>query len=273
MSSNSPTTFSEGKTLKLSIDERDRAQSMVKYGRRQDVLLGRIMLEGFESLSETEQVEFYLHHYKPKKGTDVQAIAQSLVEKYECLAEIAFLSEKELMAAEGMYPALARRFTNLGKLLLSYAKYERVYQPVYIRSIAELCKYVLPLYRVCEYPGTWQLCLNENFELIYQREIVPSRAWGEGDAVENSLQDADFACAKYVIIVQMCGREFADPKPYDKKHAKLHAERLSEMGCVLLDVVLIDEGKLTSMYELGMVKPFGKNNKNRQVYLDERKDQ
>lgn len=258
--------------MKLSIDERDRAQSMVKYGPRKDQLLGRIMLEGFESLSECEQVEFYLHYYKPRKGTDVQALAQNMLAKFGSLAEMAFLSEKTLLTAEGMYPALARRFAGLGRLLLTYAKYERVYQPIYIRSIMELCRHVLPLYRVCECPGTWQLCLNEGFELIYQREIVPSRAWGEEDAVENSLEDADFTCAKYVIIVQMCGKELSDPKDYDKKHAKLHAQRLSDMGCVLLDVVLIDEGKLTSMYELGMVKPFGMNNQDRRVYLEERKD-
>ena len=258
--------------MRLLTDERDRAESMVKYGPRKDQLLGRIMLEGFESLSESEQVELFLNYYKPKKGTDVQALAQNMVEKFGSLGEMAFLSQKELMAAEGMYPALAKRFTNLGRLLLAYAEYERNYQKIYIRSVTELCKHVLPLYRVCEYPGTWQLCLNEGYELIYQREIVPSRAWGEDDAVENSLEDAHLTCAKYVIIVQMCGREHATPKDYDKKSAELLAGRLSEIGCVLLDVVLIDEGKITSMYEKGMVKPFGSKIKDRRVYLEEGMD-
>ena len=171
------------------------------------------------------------------------------------------------MQAEGMYYALAQRYTNLGELVKTYARYERVYKKIYIRSIVDMCRHVLPLYRRSSFPGTWQLCLNENFELIYQREIVPSRAWGEADAVEYSLEDEELVDAKYVIIVQMCGRELASPNAYDKKHAKLHAERLRNAGRVLLDVVLVDEGKITSMYETGSIKPFGKRISDRQNYL------
>lgn len=253
--------------MKLLTEERFRAQSMIDFGPRREQVLGKMMLGGFESLTEAEKIEFYLHKCRPKKGTDVQAISVLLLETFGGIADVIFLTEKQLLQAEGMYPALARRFTNVGRLVKAWAKYEQVYRKVYIRNIVELCRYVLPLYRRSEYPGTWQLCLNEAFELVYENEIVPSRAWGEDDAVENSLLDAEFVHAKYVIIVQMCGRELANPKPYDKKHARLHAERLREAGFVLLDVVLVDEGKITSMYELGMVKPFGKRINDRQNYL------
>lgn len=259
--------------MKLSIEERDRAQSMVKYGPRHDQLLGRILLEGMESLAEEEKIEFYLGCYKPKKNLDLQALARRMAEKFGTLADIALLSPAELMQAEGMYRALAERFSNLGKLLRTFVRYEKVYQKVYIRSVVELIRYILPLYRISSYPGTWQLCLNEAYELIYQREITPSRAWGEEDAVENSLSDAHFSSAKYVIIVQMCGREPANPKEYDKKHAKIHAQRLQEIGCGLLDVALVDEGQLTSMYELGMIAPFSGRAENKQSYLNERVDQ
>ena len=240
---------------------------MVDCGTRKEKLTGKIMLDSFESLTEEEKIEFYLQCCRPKKGTDAHAIALDMLNKFGGLADTVFLHKKELMTAEGMYPALADRYARLGMLVKSFACYERLYEKIYIRSVAEMCRYVLPLYRKSSYPGTWQLCLNEAFELVYEHEITPSRAWGEDDAVENSLTDADFACAKYVIIVQMCGREFADPKPYDKKHAKLHAERLGEIGCVLLDVVLVDEGKITSMYELGMVKPLGKRISDCENYL------
>jgi len=253
--------------LKLSIDERDRAQTMIDFGPRREKLLGRVMLGGFNALTEAEKIEFYLHACRPKRGSDVQRIAESMLETFGGIADVVFLGERELTRAEGMYPALAKRFTNLGRLIQAYARYERVYQKVYIRNIMELCRYALPLYRRSSFPGTWQLCLNEAFELVYEHKIVPSRAWGEEDAVENSLMDAECARAKYVIIVQMCGRELASPKPYDRKHARLHAERLREINCVLLDVVLVDEGKITSMYELGMIKPLGKKIADRQNYL------
>lgn len=259
--------------MKLSIEERDRAQSMVKYGPRRDQLLGRILLEGMESLTEAEKTEFYLGCYKPKKNLDLQALAERMAEKFGTLADTVLLSPAELMQVEGMYRALAERFCGLGRLLETFARYESIYQKIYIRSVVELFQYILPLYRVCSYPGTWQLCLNEAYELVYQREITPSRAWGEEDAVQNSLSDAHFSSAKYVIIVQMCGREPASPKPYDKQHAKIHAQRLEEIGCRLLDVALVDEGRLTSMYELGMISPFGGRAANKQSYLNERVNQ
>ena len=227
---------------------------MIEYGTRYDQLTGRIMLYGMESLSDVEQVEFHLYYYRPKKGMDVHALAERMVEKYGGMAELAFLTVNELMEVKGMYRALAQRFTNYGELLKKFAQYERIYQKTYIRNITDLCRFALPLYRECQLPGTWQLCLNEGYELIYYREITPSLAWGEEDSMEKSLHDMEFSSAKYSIIVQMRGREFADPKPYDKKHAKLLAERLRQINCHLLDVVMIDEGKLTSMHELGMIK-------------------
>lgn len=245
--------------MKLLIDERERAKSMVDFGPRHEKLLGRILLEGMDSLTDAEQIEFYLHCCKPKKGLDVQALAQSLAEKYGDLADTAFLSVQELMQAKGMYRSLAERFAKFGLLLHKFAEYEMVYPKIHIRSIIELCRHVLPLYRASAIPGTWQLCLNDDFELIYQREIAPSRAWGEEGFIQNALEDVEFTDARYAVIVQMCGRELSNPKPYDKEHAKLYAQRLSEMGCRLLDVVLVDEGRLTSMYELGMMGfAFGK---------------
>ena len=246
---------------------------MVKYGPRQDQLLGRILLEGMKSLTEEEKIEFYLGCYKPKKNLDLQLLARRMAEKFGSLADMVLLSPAELMQVEGMYRALAERFSNLGKTIRTFARYEKVYQKIYIRSVVELFQYILPLYRISSYPGTWQLCLNEDYELIYQREITPSRAWGEEDAVQNSLSDAHFFSAKYVIIVQMCGREPANPKEYDKQHAKIHGQRLQEIGCRLLDVALVDEGRLTSMYELDMIALFSGRAENKQSYLNERVNQ
>jgi len=252
--------------LKLSTDERQHAQILSSSSRREQHLLGRIQLEGMESLSDAEQVEFHLYYYRPKRGVDARALAERMVEKFGGLANLALLTAKELMTVEGMYPALARRFTGYGRLLRQWREYERRYRRIYIRGIVDLCRHVLPLYRVSKYPGTWQLCLSEDYELIYQREIAPSLGWGEEDCVAESLQDADFTGAKYVIIVMMYGRVPASPKLYDKQHARLHAQRLAEMNKVLLDVVMVDEGRLTSMYELGMIKPEGKKAADRRNY-------
>lgn len=254
--------------MRLSIEERDRAQSMLEYGSRREKLLGRVLLEGMESLTEAERVEFYLYGCKPAKSVDVQALAQRLTEKFGSLADMVFLSPKELMQA-GMGRSLAERFTGVGRLAEKFARYERSYRKIYIRSVAELCSYILPLYRSCSYPGTWQLCLNDGYELVYQREICASRAWGEQDAAENSLADAYFSSARYCIIVQMCGREPANPKDYDRKYAKIHAGRLEEIGCRLLDVVLVDEGRIASMYEMGLMDPEGRRIYNHQLYEDE----
>lgn len=257
--------------MKLSTEDKRQADMMVKYGRRDEQLLGRIMLCGMESLSDAEQVEFYLYYYQIKKDLDARALAERMVEKFGDMANLALLSAKELMQVEGMYPALARRFTNFGELLKSYVRYERHYKPIHIRNIIEMCRHVLPLYRASAFPATWQLCLNADYELIYQREIAPSIGWGEEAYIEEGLFDAEYSSAASVIVVQMRGTQFADPKPYDKKHAKLYAERLEKIGCRLLDVVMVDEGKLVSMYELGMIRPDGKKVADRQVYFDENK--
>lgn len=253
--------------MKLSTKEKIRAQALIDYGSRVEQLEGRIMLHGFDSLTDAEEVEFHLYYYKPKKGMDVQALAQRMVEKYGDLSRLALLGVRELMQVEGMYRGLAQRFTNYGKLLRKYVRYERIYQRDYIRNITELCRYVLPLYRKSPLPGTWQLCLNETYEVIYGCEIAPSLAWGE--YMDEALTDAQYSSCKYVIIVLMCGRQFADPKPYDKKNAKLFAQRLEEIGCWLLDVVLVDEGKLTSMHEEGMLTKTARKRSDRQVYTAE----
>lgn len=244
--------------MKLSTEERFHAEVLAGSSRRDQQLLGRILLYGMESLSDAEQVEFHLYYYRPKKGINVQTLAGRMVEKYGGLADLAFLSESELLQVEGMYPALARRFSNYGRLLKSFARYEHRYEKIHIRSMIELCRHILPLYRASQYPGCWQLCLNEDFELVYEREIAPSLGWGEEDCVAESLLDAEITDCKYVIIALMYGRVPASPKPYDKQHAKLHAQRLAQVNKVLLDVVMVDEGKITSMYELGMIKPWGK---------------
>ena len=245
---------------------------MMQSSNRRNHLQGKYTLHGYDSLDKYEKVEFLIGFCNPKKSLDLQALSHRLVDEVGEMPVLLTGTAKALLQVEGMYPALAKRFLSYMDFLREYCRYIQLYKPVYIRNVTDMCRHVLPLYRKCTPPCTWQINLTETFELIYEEEILPSRAWGEEDGVEKSLQLAWEVSAKYVIIVQMCGKEWADPKPYDKKHAKLHAERMKEKGYELLDVVLVDEGKIVSMFEEGLINRTGKTKADRQNYQEEQDD-
>lgn len=217
-------------------------------GRRERLRL-RIRLNGIESLKDYEVLEFLLYYVVPRMDMNDQAHA--LIDRFGSVGGVLRAELKELTAC-GLSRGTAEWLCVIGDTLADIGGLRRR-DNVYLRDLFSVLVYSCGLYRRMKSPASVQLCVDKHGRVVYQREITPSRAWGEPIVLRDALHDMISSNAKSAIILQFTGREIAEPDEYDFERAQGYSDALDAAHCRLDDVVLIGESGSASLRQLGRI--------------------
>ncbi len=217
-------------------------------GRRERLRL-RIRLNGIETLKNHEIIEYLLYYTVPRQDMNQQAHA--LIDRFGSVREVLQAETKQLMDC-GIGKSSAEWLCTIGEAMLGIGEMRRKHN-IYVTNLMAALVYGYRLYDITPKPASIQLCTDKYGRVIFQREITPSRSWGEPIVLRDAINDVISTNAKGAIILQFTGREPAEPDEYDTECAKNYALSLEAAGCSLNDVVLIGDGGSTSMRQHGMI--------------------
>ncbi len=233
----------------------------IHFGHRERIR-SRIAAGGLDRLQPHEVLEFLLYFVVARQ--DVNALSHSLLDHFGTLEDVLKGEIPELMKVEGVGRKTATWLALVGECVYE-CNHARQDERLPLENFMQVFKYACAEYRKAAPPCTIQLCMDAACRLSYRRVICESRAWGEPDTLREALSDVISAQARNVIILQFVGNMHADPDDYDKNHAREYGYALSCAGCNLLDVVLVGDGGIASMRQLGFVPDHSDNRINHKV--------
>lgn len=219
------------------------------HGGHRDRLRRRVQFAGLDSLKPHEALEFLLSYIIPRQ--DVNDLAHALIESFGTVDDVLHAEAPELMRVDGMGKRTAEWLCWVGESVDAFT-HLKASDGVVLNTGLKTMRHGLLLRRGVEVPGTWQLCLNRDYHLMFQREICPSRAWGEPLIMRDALNDVLNMKAKHVILIQFTGRDLPRPDQYDVDHARGYGGTLRLAGCDLVDILFINDYDCVSMCQEGM---------------------
>lgn len=218
------------------------------HGGHRDRLRRRVQIAGLDSLKPHEALEFLLSYIIPRQ--DVNDLAHSLIDNFGTVDDVLHAEVPDLMRVNGMGKRTAEWLCWVGETVDAFT-HLKVSDSIVLNTSMKTMKHAMRLRRRIEAPGTWQLCLNRDYHLIFQREICPSRAWGEPLTMREALNDVLNMKTKHVILLQFTGSEPPQPDQYDVDHARGYGGTLRQAGCELVDILFINEYDCVSMQQEG----------------------
>ena len=223
------------------------------HGGHRERIRARIAQGGLDRMQPHEVLEFLLYYAIPRQ--DVNQISHNLMEYFGSLEAVLNAEIPDLMKVDGVGKKVAEWLALAGECC-----YECTHIPagerVALENFIKVFMYACRIYRGVQPPCSMQICLDTTSRILYQRMICDSRAWGEPDTLREALADVISTRCRSVMILQFVGNMHADPDQYDKDHAREYAYALASAGCNLLDVVLVGDGGITSMRQMGFIPDY-----------------
>lgn len=213
----------------------------------------RIENEGVNGLKQHELLEFLLYFVLPRQ--DVNALAHELLEHFHDIDAVLQADRAQLSKVKGIGPSVAEWLMLLGEAVKSYERLQPESRAD-LKNYRLAFRYAAALRQKVVPPQTWQLCLDMNNRLVYQRCITPSRAWGEAVILRDALADVFAVHASSVILLQFVGNMHADYEDYDLRRIDDYAYTLHAAGSQLLDMIILGEGGLVSLRQEGKIPDY-----------------
>lgn len=239
------------------------------HGGHRERLRNRIAAGGLDRLEPHEVLEFLLYYAIARQ--DVNHISHALLDRFGSLEAVLAAEIPELMKVEGVGKKAAEWLAMVGESSYLCSRIDASSR-VSLENFMQVFVYACKKYRTVQPPCCMQLCLDMDSRLSYERIICESRAWGEPETLKEALSDAVSLRARNVMILQFLGNMHAEPDEYDIRHAEEYAYALSSAGSGLLDVVLIGDGGIASMRQLGHIPDYTDYRMNRIIcerYLED----
>lgn len=206
----------------------------------------RILDQGLDSLEPHEILEYLLGYAIPRQDTN--PLAHTLIERFGSLDAVLSAGIPQLREVKGVGPNTAHWLAALGELVHGLRTLNPSDRPAYSRLL-ELLRYACRLRRRIQAPCTMQLCLDGKGHVLFKRQLTPSRAWGESDALRSALEDMLGTNAVCSVILQFSSLPRAAIDEYDRRSAEIYAATLEATGFELLDVVVLSETDILSFRE------------------------
>lgn len=232
------------------------------HGGHRERLRKRIAAGGLDRLEAHEVLEFLLYYVIARQ--DVNHIAHALLDRFGSLETVLAAEIPELMKVEGVGKKAAEWLAMVGESSYLCSRIDASCR-VSLENFMQVFVYACKKYRTVQPPCCMQLCLDMDSRLSFERVICESRAWGEPEILREALSDAVSLRARNVMILQFLGNMHAEPDEYDIRHAEEYAYALSSAGSGLLDVVLMGDGGIASMRQLGHIPDFADFRMNRMI--------
>lgn len=240
-------------------------EKMEVHGGHRERIRARIEAGGLDRLAPHEVLEFLLYYAIPRQ--DVNRLSHNLLEYFGTLENVLHAELPELMKVEGVGKKAALWLALVGECTLECARGSGKDQQA-LENFMQVFVYACKLYRDARPPCSVQICMDAASRVSYRRVICESRAWGEAETLRQALSDVLSMRARNVIILQFIGNLHADPDEYDCEHAREYAYALRGVGCTLLDVVLVGDGGMASMRQMGMIPEEGADGRARRMVCE-----
>lgn len=219
-------------------------------GGRRERIRERIANGGLDRMRPHEVLEFLLYYIIPRQ--DVNRLSRDLLDYFGTLGDVLAAEIPELMKVEGVGRKTAEWIALAGECCYECARLkpkERIKLQNYTQAFIYACR----IYSTVTPPCSIQICLDVAGGICYRRTICESRAWGEPDTLREALADVIASNCSSVMIIQCMGNMHAEPDEYDITHAREYAHTLGCAGSGLMDVVLVGDGGVASMRQMGFV--------------------
>lgn len=208
-------------------------------------LRARVQQDGLSGLEPHEVIEFLLYYCIPRQN--VNALAHRLIETFGSVKGVLNAELPELMRVPGIGRSTAEWLARVGECACACAATDvddcEIQQSFYetFRHLCRICDHYPP-------PSTVMLCFDMEFRLMFERELCPSRAWGEETVLRDALNDILSLRAKNVILIGFSGSVNPEPDDYDLNHVTDFSYTLRASGCELVDFIISGEAGTYSMY-------------------------
>lgn len=214
----------------------------------------RIQRQGLDSLEPHEILEFLLNYAIPRQNTN--PLAHELITRFGNLNNVLSAGMDELQQVKGVGPRTALWLSTLGETVRCFRSLDPNDRPRIARPV-ELFRHAAGLRAGVMPPCTMQLCLDGNGYLVLQRQLTASRAWAEPEHLRLALEDMLRSRSLHSVILQFTAPEHDCVDQYDIQYAGEYAATLRSLGCILLDVVLVNTADYISLREKKMLPDFG----------------
>lgn len=217
-----------------------------------DRLRRRVAEQGLEGMPPHEILEFLLCYVIPRQN--VNELAHALIDHFGSLEGVLCSGVDMLRSVRGVGLRTAQWLTLVGDAVFSCGRLCWEDRPE-LRNLLQLLRYACQLRQHVSPPCSVQLCLDINDRLLFQRRLTDSRAWGEPMCLRRALADVLENQASGAIILQFVGPMHAEPDEYDVSRAAAYADTLSLAHSSLTDVLIVGEGSISSLRQLGLLTP------------------
>lgn len=215
-----------------------------------DRLRRRVAEHDLEHLPPHETLEFLLYFLIPRQN--VNELAHALIEQFGSLDCVLRASVDMLLQVHGIGLRTAQWLAMLGDTTACFGRLCWEDRPK-LGNLLQTLQYACELRQHVIPPSSIHLCLDINDRLLYQRRLTDSRAWGEPLCLRAGLADVLENQATGTIIFQFVGPLHAEPDEYDISRAAAYADTLAAAQSRLTDVVIVGEGNIVSMRQLGLI--------------------
>lgn len=216
-----------------------------EHSGHRDRLRERLRREGIEALKPNEIIELLLCYIFPRQ--DVNALAREMIKQFGSVRDVLRAEIPELMRVPGSGKRVAEWLALIGECVYACD----TAQPEPIEEMTDFLDAMRHLYAVRDQyppPCTMMMCLDMNGSLIFEREICPSRMWGESEVLCDVVNDALSMKASCMILAEFVGNLPSEPEPYDVEHVRDLSYALKYAGCGLLDFIICAENGVTSFF-------------------------
>lgn len=217
---------------------------------RRERLRYRLMEGGAENLKPHELLEFLLYYAVPRQ--DLNELSHALLEHFGSLRAVIHADEDELMKVEGMGLATAQWLCMLHDCCKICDRLGEE-QQLKVATCGDSFRIARSLARKMDQPCFLQLCMDENDNLVYRRDLCYGYSWGEPEILRRALNDALTIEAKSVLLILLAGRRVSYPSKYDEKKARAYAYTLSAAGVSLSDMVILGCTGPMSLRRMGII--------------------
>lgn len=213
-------------------------------------LLARYVGAGAEGFSDVELLELLLGYAIPRRN--VNELAHLLLREFGSLHRVFDAPYPKLLRVPGVGPRTAVLILEVSALW-ARCEHSRMAGCLYLRSTAELGRYLLPLARGVAEERAWLLSLDAACKLLDCRELCRGAVNSVNLPFRKIVEAALLANASSVVLAHNHTASGLIPSLEDMEYTREAQRVLAMVNVILADHIIVSGGQYLSMKASGML--------------------
>lgn len=192
-----------------------------------------------------ELLEVLLNYAVPRQ--DMSGLARRLTGRYGSVLNVLCAPEEELLAVEGMTPAIAGWLNQAGELATLYRQADRC-ERISLLRFRDVCEFLRPRLSWVRPPECWVLYTDFEHCLVSCQRLGADRAWWHPDSVRRMVEDSVSLQARNAVLVLFRGGRSPRLTDDEKRRLRSVNDAFNALQVALSDCVLVGDGEVYSMF-------------------------